>query len=154
MDGAKKPIYICPRCGGWRCFWDDETKICYYCNYEPMIQTNFTAGDDANACVSRKEDEFLHMLRERYVFDSDIFDKDLYQKVVDEEYADQMALEASRRRREQQAQSQPQIKCPTCGSTSVRRIGSGERAASIFGFGLFSRKARKTFKCNDCGYMW
>lgn len=154
MDGEKKPIYICPKCGEWRCLRDDEQTICYNCNYEPIIQTNFTSSDMGNAWATHTDNNFLQMLRERYTINSNVFDKDLYQKVVDEEYADQMALEASRRRREQQAQSQPQIKCPTCGSTSVRRIGSGERAASIFGFGLFSRKARKTFKCNDCGYMW
>lgn len=154
MDGAKKPMYICPRCGRDMYFWDNENIVCIDCGYEPMIKTNFTAGDSANACVADKEAEFLKMVRERYAFNSDVFDKDLYQKVIDEEYSLDMAVRASRRRREQQTQSQPQIKCPTCGSTSVRRIGSGERAASIFGFGLFSRKARKTFKCNDCGYMW
>lgn len=45
-------------------------------------------------------------------------------------------------------------KCPTCGSTNIRKIGSVERGASIFAFGLFSKKINKTFKCNNCGYTW
>ena len=45
-------------------------------------------------------------------------------------------------------------KCPTCQSTKIKKIGSGERAASILTWGLFSKKIQKTFKCEDCGYMW
>ena len=44
--------------------------------------------------------------------------------------------------------------CPTCNSTNIREIGTGERAASILGLGLFSRKINKTWKCNDCGHTW
>ena len=42
-------------------------------------------------------------------------------------------------------------KCPTCGSTNIRKMGSIERGASILTFGLFSKKINKTFKCNNCG---
>lgn len=45
-------------------------------------------------------------------------------------------------------------KCPTCGSTNIRKIKTGERTASIIGFGIFSRKANKTWKCENCGYLW
>ncbi len=45
-------------------------------------------------------------------------------------------------------------KCPTCQSTKIKKIGSGERAASILTWGLFSKKIQKTFKCENCGYMW
>lgn len=45
-------------------------------------------------------------------------------------------------------------KCPTCGSTNIKKIGSIERGASIAAFGIFSKKINKTFKCNNCGYTW
>lgn len=45
-------------------------------------------------------------------------------------------------------------KCPTCQSANIRKIGSVERGASIWAFGLFSKKINKTFKCNSCGYTW
>ena len=45
-------------------------------------------------------------------------------------------------------------KCPTCGSTNIRKIGGIERGASIAAFGIFSKKINKTFKCNNCGYTW
>ena len=59
------------------------------------------------------------------------------------------------RRLEQRAHSYSSTPhCPTCNSTNIRKIGAGERAASIIGLGLFSRKINKTWKCNDCGHTW
>lgn len=45
-------------------------------------------------------------------------------------------------------------KCPTCGSTNIKKIGGVERGASIGAFGIFSKKINKTFKCGNCGYTW
>ena len=81
---------------------------------------------------------------------------------------DQQAFDDRIRRREIRVQqnmnrtsnsfssSQPsnQPHCPTCGSTNIKKIGTGERAASILGFGLFSRKINKTWKCSNCGHTW
>lgn len=41
--------------------------------------------------------------------------------------------------------------CPFCKSTNIRKIGGGERAVSILGLGIFSKKINKSFKCNSCG---
>lgn len=45
-------------------------------------------------------------------------------------------------------------KCPTCGSTNIKKMGGVERGASIWAFGIFSKKINKTFKCGNCGYTW
>ena len=45
-------------------------------------------------------------------------------------------------------------KCPTCGSTNIRKMGGVERGVSIAAFGIFSKKINKTFKCSNCGYTW
>lgn len=45
-------------------------------------------------------------------------------------------------------------KCPTCGSTNIRKIGGIERGVSIATFGIFSKKINKIFKCGNCGYTW
>ena len=45
-------------------------------------------------------------------------------------------------------------KCPTCGSTNIRKISTGERMVSVGMLGLFSKKINKSFKCNACGYTW
>ena len=56
--------------------------------------------------------------------------------------------------KQQSNQQSNQPKCPTCGSTNIRKIGTGERVASVVGFGIFSKKINKTWKCNNCGYTW
>lgn len=45
-------------------------------------------------------------------------------------------------------------KCPTCQSTDIQKIGTGERVASVAMLGIFSKKINKSFKCKNCGYMW
>lgn len=45
-------------------------------------------------------------------------------------------------------------KCPTCGSTNIRKMGGVERGVSIAAFGIFSKKINNTFKCGNCGYTW
>lgn len=44
-----------------------------------------------------------------------------------------------------------QVKCPFCKSTNVKKIGAGERAVSVIGLGLLSKKINKSFKCKSCG---
>lgn len=61
------------------------------------------------------------------------------------------------RRYQANAQAQKLLnkpKCPTCGSTNIKKIGGIERGASIAAFGIFSKKINKTFKCYNCGYTW
>lgn len=45
-------------------------------------------------------------------------------------------------------------KCPTCSSTNIQKIGTGERMASVIGLGLFSKKINKSWKCKNCGHTW
>lgn len=62
-------------------------------------------------------------------------------------------MRANNRARIAQSQaSKP--KCPTCGSMNIRKIGAGERVASVVGLGLLSKKINKTWKCNNCGHTW
>lgn len=44
--------------------------------------------------------------------------------------------------------------CPTCGSPDIQKISITERAVSVIGFGLLSKKINKTFKCKNCGHTW
>lgn len=45
-------------------------------------------------------------------------------------------------------------KCPTCGSTNIQPIGTGERAISVIGLGLFSGKICKNHECLNCKARW
>ncbi len=47
------------------------------------------------------------------------------------------------------------VRCQTCGSGSVARITIGQRAASgLMGGLVFGKKARASFQCRSCGYVW
>lgn len=45
-------------------------------------------------------------------------------------------------------------KCPHCHSINIAKISGTERAASVLGLGLLSKKINKSFKCKNCGYTW
>lgn len=45
-------------------------------------------------------------------------------------------------------------KCPTCGSTNVKKIGAGKRWVSTGMFGLASSNLGKTMQCGSCGAKW
>ena len=45
-------------------------------------------------------------------------------------------------------------KCPTCGSTNIKKISSVSKAAHGLAFGLFSKTARSQFECLNCHYKW
>lgn len=45
-------------------------------------------------------------------------------------------------------------RCPTCGSTYIKRIGTFDKMTGIFFFGVLSTNARKQFECKNCNYKW
>lgn len=45
-------------------------------------------------------------------------------------------------------------KCPTCGSTNIKKITAGQKLGGMIGFGIFSKTARSQFECKNCGYKW
>lgn len=45
-------------------------------------------------------------------------------------------------------------KCPTCGSTDIKKISGTKRWVGTGLFGLASSDVGKTMKCNNCGYKF
>lgn len=45
-------------------------------------------------------------------------------------------------------------KCPTCGSTNIRKISGTKRFVTTGLFGLASSNIGKTMECKNCGYKW
>lgn len=52
----------------------------------------------------------------------------------------------------QPTESKP--KCPTCGSTNIKKISATKRWVGVGMFGLASSDMGKTMQCNNCGYKW
>lgn len=45
-------------------------------------------------------------------------------------------------------------KCPNCGMKAGHKIGTTNKAISVSVLGLASDKIGKTYKCENCNYMW
>lgn len=45
-------------------------------------------------------------------------------------------------------------KCPTCGSTNLKKISTTSKAMNTAMWGLLGTKRHKNFHCNDCGDEW
>jgi len=84
---------------------------------------------------------------------------DLYNAMVELKKNDiieyNLKMSQFRNQVQQQKQQESNVpKCPTCSSTDIQNIGTGERVTSVAMLGIFSKKINKSFKCNKCGYMW
>jgi len=61
------------------------------------------------------------------------------------------------RMKEERAQANLSIECPTCHSKSIERISTGKKLAYVVGFGILApafKKVRSQFECKNCGYKW
>lgn len=120
-----------------------EYQNCKYCGAK-IIHTKMTAEEKfLIEHISEDKDFFMAMLKLR---EDDII-----------EYQTKISAFRDKARRDgcyDSPKQSNQPKCPTCGSTNIRKIGTGERVASVVGFGIFSKKINKTWKCNNCGYTW
>lgn len=153
---------ICPHCG-YINFYVKPSKfpICKCCDYEdPIIITN---DERHNLVVSikasineQKSNEELadiidEALREKYVYDNEHFSKKAYNDML--EYTERKEKEA--KAFFSSNSSDPHTpKCPTCGSTDLRKVSVGAKAVSVGLFGIFSQKVKKTWHCEICGYEW
>lgn len=138
-------INICPHCG----YINSVFYECIYC-LTKMSNTGVTRNDLNDGVYGDKEkweEEQLKKVRTNPEFSEEAYqdritnDNDKYLDVA------------------KQIPISPYVpenapKCPTCNSTNIEKIGTGERVVSAALFGLFSRKVTKTYRCNSCGYMW
>lgn len=123
-------------------FQDKIGKTCQICNKDTLIETNITE-DELHEIgeASNYNPQFLKAMQE-------LKEKDII------EY--ELKMSQFRANTQTSTPQQPKNipKCPTCGSINIRKIKAGDRTASIIGFGIFSRKANKTWKCENCDHLW
>ena len=154
-------LCICSKCGF---LYGGETEICFCpkCN-AVLKQTNIPKKDYRKVIREKYNDDFSKAERDyinEYV--KDTLDFNLYSKRIEErekrERETNQAIERTRQKKVEEQRKRealhPQPKCPTCGSTDIKKIHSVAKAAGAVGFGLFSKTARSQFQCKNCGYKW
>lgn len=147
------PYQACPYCGYSII---ENSTTCGYCHKEitpfisryPRIYYNNKSREgssDHTIAYSFKIFELEEVSRNP-LYDEKLADKRkedskrATEKWFDEYYAKQRAANAP--------------KCPTCGSTNIKKISVTSKVAGAAMFGLLSRTARSQFCCNNCGYKW
>lgn len=138
-------ISICDKCG-WQFMTKPNQKQsrnkCEHCGGQ-FIHTNITAEEMYFIEETSKDHDFIMAMNE--LKKNDIIEYELKMSQF------RSQVEANKHAN---AIEKNIPKCPTCQSTNIRKIGTGERAVSILGFGILSKKINKTWKCNDCGHTW
>ena len=164
----------CPECNKEI---SDKSEVCINCGY-PIKQylqelENEKLRDNPNICFiggqPRNLSEFLEQLNNGVapgVVHGKLFNKareegwldDILGGVSDsimnymvEHHEIPRSLEANKPK----TYIQPQIpKCPTCGSTNIKKLDVIDRGLSVGIFGLGSKKINKSFECRNCKYTW
>ena len=124
-------------------------KPCDYCNSNLFLVPNEFLDDSKILINKNLKDQFIN----DYIKSSSEFDQYLFEHREEDMFNKRMSDRAKLAHGASILEEQSRVpKCPTCGSTNIRKIGGVERGASIWAFGIFSKKINKTFKCNNCGY--
>lgn len=138
-----KYVFICPHCGTIDAGQGTIRMKCYICGtpykVADMLRSDYWEG----VYVGEKERELIN----KYV--GDTINWNAYNKREDN------SNDAMTKAKQKQQSVQKNIpKCPTCGSTNIRKIPTTKKAMGAIGLGLFSKTARSQFECLDCRYKW
>lgn len=167
---AEQKYMICPRCGYFLFVDKNENKVkCKTCEYPEMIDTKYSNEDlwyiQENYSPSEYK-KFQDDLRKMYTENSNVFHPKAYNMVLDLErrkeikrmQANNMTPEKEelefQQRQQRLVEESNRPKCPTCGSTNIRKIPTSKKISGGLMFGLFSSDVRKTFECLNCKYKW
>lgn len=133
-------IYLCPICGATYTNTDarNNEHVCKFCNKE-LIKINMTLKENTDFLImdgTTVKDQTRILANKFGGF-----------QFSEKAYENRMNIANNKK----QSTTQPPVPhCPTCNSTNIRKIGTGERAASIIGLGIFSKKIGKQWYCNNC----
>lgn len=146
----KHSMNYCPKCGAIM----HGVFNCSYCGHD-LINAEITSHEHYVKRETGELDDWEKSILDK-ARQSPEFSEEEYQKRIttgEEPYLDKLrSVYTEEDFKPYVPENAP--KCPTCNSTNIEKIGTGERVVSAALFGLFSRKISKTYRCNSCGYMW
>ena len=162
----------CPECNKEI---SDKSPQCIHCGY-PISETITQNRTDERICIVNGKSIYLDFLLDNielkekmsklvgmidcnsimaYKIIQEVENTHQIPQTLNFETRTQSLKRQEQEKLQRQQQEQANLpKCPTCGSTNIRKIGGVERGTSIVAFGIFSKKINKTFKCGNCGYTW
>ena len=127
---------------GYYSWLKDDCYICPRCNNE-LIETSINS-DEFNSIIDVSRDvgflESMIFLKEKDPIEFQL------------KLAQFKATTAQQESVKSKEQNIP--KCPTCGSTNIKKISAGSRWLSTGLFGISSSKMGKSMECKNCGYKF
>lgn len=148
-------LYYCKRCGRLiQNSWNDENFCCDCCQaITNPVPIEFLDGK-TNVFFKDKntEQQFIN----EYIKTSPEFDQYFFDH-RDEILAKQSAeFNAKMEHGKAVLEEQSRLpKCPTCGSTNLKKISGLSKAGSVALWGVFAAgRTSKTWHCNKCGAEW
>lgn len=137
-------LYYCEKCGGTGVLDEDVCVLCGSHNSFKPVPDEYV--DDYAIKDNLKEQFIEKIVKFSPNFDQECWDRREAYKEIQKHNNELL---------ENDKVKQSNVpKCPTCSSTNVQKIGTGERVASVAMMGIFSKKINKSFKCKSCGYTW
>lgn len=133
----------CKYCG--RIYTNHESK-CYSCNRNNALITSLENKEYYQNKAIKTYNNFL--MYEKVLFDEEICKNPDFDPKLRISIAHDRAMKAL------SSNNTSKPKCPTCGSTNIKKISTASKVAGAAMFGLFSKTARSQFCCNSCGYKW
>lgn len=148
---VNKAIY-CKNCGFVSTECDVKKEICPICKNK-LYKTSQEAGYFVNR-IEKSMPTWEDVVRHKYLKNI-IFDKEISERRSGIEYKKQQdELRKLKSNSSKHEKNKFVPKCPTCGSTNIKKISATSKVIGAATFGLFSRTAKSQFHCNNCGYMW
>lgn len=144
-------IYLCycAKCGRIVSEFDDGSYRCDVCGYKlKVIPSKYhMKWPSSNEKKYREGEKRLikELIKASPEFDIDLFNKrdDILEKANSE-------YDAVMKWAKEKKENIP--RCPTCGSTDLKKGSFGGTATNYWGAGFDNTK--KMFKCKNCGYKW
>lgn len=137
-------ISYCPKCGHIETL--GISKTCDYCG-SPLKETEYIF-DEAIEYGDIKP-EIRKAIFEKYIKNNPLYSEEAVKDREEKESRERLNLPSSYK-----TQQQNIPKCPTCGSTNIKRITTVNRAVSVLTLGILSEKIGKNYECLDCKAKW
>lgn len=163
-----KKGYVCPKCADiyTNVRYRNSNGTCIYCGSK-LVQTDVTTRELYD--MTSDEETFDEVKDKARIVANKYGDFQFSETAYNEKRRIQREENEAIKRRSQASnssttspsfssatqQSTTNIpKCPTCGSTNIKKISTTSKVVGAGLFGLFSKTARSQFECKDCGYKW
>lgn len=153
-------LVVCPECKNEVSQYAESCPNCGFPITKFMKDNKLMDTSKMEVCPKCAHDEYSspYYLKCKYCESTMIqtdFSEEEYIKKWCEAYNARIEHSRSNTHASKQKKEETNVpKCPTCGSTKIRKISGTKRAASILGFGILSNNIGKTYECLNCKYKW